>query len=56
MLLMFDNGSGTFYDLRHLTLGVAPNRARWDYHTVHINQLNMLSLIDSDPAITVTLR
>ncbi|VDI69298.1 heparosan-N-sulfate-glucuronate 5-epimerase [Mytilus galloprovincialis] len=56
MLLMFDSGSGTFYDLRHLTLGGAPNRARWDYHTVHINQLNLLSLIDNDPLFTTTAK
>lgn len=56
MLLMFDSGSGTFYDLRHLTLGIAPNRARWDYHTVHINQLNQLSLIDSDPLFSATAK
>lgn len=54
MLLMFDSGTGTFYDLRHLTLGIAPNRARWDYHTVHINQLNLLSLIDNDPLFSST--
>jgi heparosan-N-sulfate-glucuronate 5-epimerase len=49
MLLMFDTGSDTFYDLRHLTLGVEPNRARWDYHTTHINQLLQLMVIDDDP-------
>lgn len=54
MLLMFDTGSGTFYDLRHLSLGVAPNRARWDYHTVHINQLHLLSLIDGDSLFSAT--
>ncbi|KAK3105288.1 hypothetical protein FSP39_021688 [Pinctada imbricata] len=54
MLLMFDNGSGTFYDLRHITAGLPPNRARWDYHTVHINQLLLLSQIDSDPLFSTT--
>ncbi|GAB1602182.1 D-glucuronyl C5-epimerase-like [Argonauta hians] len=49
MLLLFDNGSGTFYDLRHLTLGITPNRARWDYHTTHINQILLLSTIDDNP-------
>lgn len=48
MLLMFDTGSGTLYDLKHLALGLAPNRARWDYHSVHINQLMLLSVIDND--------
>lgn len=28
LLLAFDNGSGTNYDLRHFTLGSAPNIAR----------------------------
>jgi len=45
MLPLFDTGSGTVYDLRHLTLGgaAAPNRARWDYHATHVNQLLLLS-------------
>jgi len=47
MLPLFDTGSGTVYDLRHLTLGGAspPNRARWDYHATHVNQLLLLSLL-----------
>jgi len=47
MLPLFDTGSGTVYDLRHLTLGsaAAPNRARWDYHATHVNQLLLLSLL-----------
>jgi len=47
MLPLFDTGSGTVYDLRHLTLGgaTAPNRARWDYHATHVNQLLLLSLL-----------
>ncbi|KAK7117334.1 hypothetical protein R3I94_022785 [Phoxinus phoxinus] len=49
MLPLFDTGSGTVYDLRHFTLGVAPNLARWDYHTTHINQLQLLASIDSAP-------
>lgn len=49
MLTLYDTGSGTIYDLRHFTLGVAPNLARWDYHATHINQLLLLSTIDSDP-------
>ncbi|XP_070207381.1 D-glucuronyl C5-epimerase-like [Littorina saxatilis] len=54
MLLMFDTGSDTFYDLRHLTLGIEPNRARWDYHTTHINQLLQLVIIDDDPLFKTT--
>ncbi|UYV82032.1 GLCE [Cordylochernes scorpioides] len=46
MLLLFDTGSGTVYDLRHLQLGTPPNRARWDYHSTHINQLLWLATID----------
>ncbi|XP_042608627.1 glucuronic acid epimerase a [Cyprinus carpio] len=49
MLPLFDTGSGTVYDLRHFTLGLAPNLARWDYHTTHINQLQLLASIDSAP-------
>lgn len=48
MLLFYDMGSGTSYDLRHYSLGIAPNLARWDYHATHINQLLLLSTIDSD--------
>lgn len=29
MLTIFDTGSGSVYDLRHFSLGVAPNIARW---------------------------
>ncbi|ELT98477.1 hypothetical protein CAPTEDRAFT_225290 [Capitella teleta] len=54
MLPLFDTGSGSIYDLRHFTLGVAPNLARWDYHTTHINQLLLLATIDSDPLLSET--
>ena len=54
MLLMFDTGSDTFYDLRHVSLGIEPNRARWDYHTTHINQLLQLVIIDDDPLFKTT--
>ncbi|XP_048775453.1 D-glucuronyl C5-epimerase B-like [Ostrea edulis] len=54
MLLMFDTGTGTFYDLRHITASLAPNRARWDYHKVHINQILLLSEVDSDPLFSST--
>ncbi|NWI57084.1 GLCE epimerase, partial [Calyptomena viridis] len=49
MLPLYDTGSGTIYDLRHFMLGTAPNLARWDYHTTHINQLQLLSTIDDAP-------
>ncbi|XP_015916541.1 D-glucuronyl C5-epimerase B [Parasteatoda tepidariorum] len=51
MLPLFDTGSGSVYDLRHYSLGVAPNLARWDYHSTHINQLLFLSTIHDDPII-----
>ncbi|KAJ8417187.1 hypothetical protein AAFF_G00284140 [Aldrovandia affinis] len=49
MLPLYDTGSGTIYDLRHFMLGTAPNLARWDYHTTHINQLQLLASIDNAP-------
>lgn len=49
MLPLYDTGSGTIYDLRHFMLGSAPNLARWDYHTTHINQLQLLASVDSSP-------
>ncbi|XP_034291391.1 D-glucuronyl C5-epimerase [Pantherophis guttatus] len=49
MLPFYDTGSGTIYDLRHFMLGTAPNLARWDYHTTHINQLQLLGTIDEAP-------
>ncbi|XP_054708007.1 D-glucuronyl C5-epimerase B-like [Uloborus diversus] len=48
MLPLFDTGSGSIYDLRHFSLGVAPNLARWDYHSTHINQLLFLNTIHDD--------
>lgn len=45
-------GSGSVYDLRHFSLGIAPNIARWDYHVTHINQLLLLATIDDDPIFT----
>lgn len=49
LLPLFDTGSGSIYDLRHYSLGSAPNLARWDYHTTHINQLLLISTIEDDP-------
>lgn len=43
MLPLFDMGSTTSYDLRHFTLRVAPNIARWDYHATHVNQVSHVS-------------
>ncbi|CAG2109560.1 unnamed protein product [Medioppia subpectinata] len=47
MLPLYDTGFGSLYDLRHLGLGSAPNRARWDYHSTHINQLLFLNTIEN---------
>ena len=38
LLPLFDTGSGTIYDLRHFSLGVAPNIARWDYHVSSVDK------------------
>ncbi|KAJ8932754.1 hypothetical protein NQ314_014454, partial [Rhamnusium bicolor] len=54
MLTLFDMGSVTSYDLRHFTVGIAPNLARWDYHATHINQLLLLSTIENEPLFKQT--
>ena len=47
MLPLYDMASGSVYDLRHVTMsGIEPKVARWDYHSVHINLLYLLSTID----------
>jgi len=52
ILPMYDNGRGTFYDLRHVVIpGVEPKRARWDYHAVHLGQLELLKTIVNDEVI-----
>ncbi|XP_049866763.1 D-glucuronyl C5-epimerase B isoform X2 [Pectinophora gossypiella] len=56
LLPLFDTGSGSFYDLRHFTLGVSPNIARWDYHATHVNQLYLLAGLDDDPIILNTAK
>ncbi|CAD5115988.1 DgyrCDS4924 [Dimorphilus gyrociliatus] len=55
LLPLYDSGSGSFYDLRHYSLpGTAPNLARWDYHTTHINQLLLLNTIEQSSIFTKT--
>lgn len=54
LLPFYDTGSGSVYDLRHVTLRVAPNLARWDYHTVHVYQLLWLFNIDKDEFLKET--
>ncbi|KAK7604058.1 hypothetical protein V9T40_004331 [Parthenolecanium corni] len=56
MLMLFDTGSGTTYDLRHVTLGIAPRIARWDYHATHVNQLYLLSTFEKDPIFATTAK
>ncbi|XP_054160550.1 D-glucuronyl C5-epimerase B-like [Oppia nitens] len=56
MLPMYDTGSGSLYDLRHLALGSPPNRARWDYHSTHINQLLFLNTIENNPLFQSTAK
>uniref|UniRef100_A0A1I7SSB4 Heparosan-N-sulfate-glucuronate 5-epimerase n=1 Tax=Bursaphelenchus xylophilus TaxID=6326 RepID=A0A1I7SSB4_BURXY len=48
MLPLYDTGSGSVYDLRHLFLKTAPNLARWDYHKVHIYLLRWLHIITKE--------
>ncbi|KAK8384878.1 hypothetical protein O3P69_014445 [Scylla paramamosain] len=54
LLPLYDTGWGSLYDLRHFTTHVAPNRARWDYHTTHITQLLLLASLDPDPILSTT--
>lgn len=54
MLTLFDMGSVTSYDLRHFTIGTAPNLARWDYHATHVNQLLLLGTIENEPLFKST--
>ncbi|XP_059061251.1 D-glucuronyl C5-epimerase B [Achroia grisella] len=56
LLPLFDTGSGSFYDLRHFTLGISPNIARWDYHATHVNQLYLLAGLDDDPILINTAK
>jgi len=52
LLPLYDNGKGSNYDLQHVIKQVrGPNRARWDYHTVHIQQLNLFKSVFRDDAI-----
>ena len=46
LLNMFDLGTRTLYDLRHVfNPKLNPNVARWDYHTLHVSQLFHLSRV-----------
>ena len=51
LLPLYDNGFGSNYDLRHVVntdANPAPNRARWDYHFIHVTLLRLLSNIFHD--------
>ncbi|CAL1541054.1 unnamed protein product [Lymnaea stagnalis] len=52
MLGMYDSGTGTLYDLRHVINHEQPNRARWDYHLTHIALIQEMAIIDGDPMFT----
>ncbi|KAH7719377.1 D-glucuronyl C5 epimerase [Aphelenchoides avenae] len=51
LLPLYDTGSGSVYDLRHLGLKTAPNLARWDYHAVHVYLLKWLFNITGDRSL-----
>ena len=56
LLPMFDNGHGTFYDLRHVVVpGHPPMRARWQYHRVHLEQLSAIVDITGSAVVNRTL-
>lgn len=56
LLPLFDNGHGSFYDLRHVSVpGHPPNRARWQYHRVHLEQLYAIVDITKSATINRTL-
>nr|BAQ35468.1 heparosan glucuronate 5-epimerase [Lissachatina fulica] len=56
MLGMYDSGTGTLYDLRHIINHEQPNRARWDYHTTHIALIQEMAIIDGDPLFDTTAK
>ncbi|XGW17836.1 hypothetical protein V3C99_002445 [Haemonchus contortus] len=54
LLPLYDTGSGSIYDLRHVGLHTAPNLARWDYHAVHVYLLKWLVQITGDKSLNET--
>ncbi|XP_012554968.1 D-glucuronyl C5-epimerase [Hydra vulgaris] len=57
VLPLFDNGHGSFYDLRHISIpGSMPNRARWQYHRVHIEQLHAIVELTKNSVVNRTLQ
>ena len=57
MIPLYDNGHGTYYDLRHISMpGISPNRARWQYHRVHLEQLTALLSIRESKILDEVLK
>lgn len=56
LLPLFDSGATSIYDLRHFTVGLAPNLARWDYHSTHIGQLLLMATVDNAEILNVTAK
>ncbi|VDM56917.1 unnamed protein product [Angiostrongylus costaricensis] len=54
LIPLYDTGSGSLYDLRHVGLHTAPNLARWDYHAVHVYLLKWLVQISGDKILNDT--
>lgn len=54
LIPLYDTGSGSLYDLRHVGLHTAPNLARWDYHAVHVYLLKWLVQISGDKILNAT--
>lgn len=52
LLPLYDAGSDTFYDLRHVTIKAEPIIARPTYHALHISQLLHLDTFEEDPIFT----
>lgn len=56
VLPVYDNGHGSFYDLRHFSVpGFSPNIARWQYHRVHLELLDAIVGITGSKSINSTL-
>ncbi|KAI6196633.1 Heparosan-N-sulfate-glucuronate 5-epimerase [Aphelenchoides besseyi] len=45
LLPLYDTGSGSIYDLKHVTMKSPPNLARGDYHDTHIYLLRLFHVI-----------
>lgn len=58
LLPLYDTGTGSLYDLRHVTLSGGgrqpPHKARSDYHVTHVIQLLVMATITDDDVIKST--